>query len=321
MPPSRISVSAVTMIGSGLERPECVLPTASGDIFTSCRDGVGCVAADGSTTRFRAKNPPDDFMPNGMALLPDRSFLVANLGREGGVWHLAQDGTLTPHLLEVDGKRLPPTNFVGKDAAGRTWVTISTHVYPRDKVLRKDWADGFVVLIDDKGARIVAEGIGYTNEGIVDPTGQFLYVNETMGRRISRFPIRPDNSLGAKEVVCQFGAGVFPDGFAYDSNGDVWIVSVVSNRVIHVDVKTGKDTLVLEDCDAEAVAEAEHQYQTAIVERRCLDAGKLRPLGNVASIGFGGPDLKTVYLGSLYNSQIATFRSPIAGAEPVQWRY
>lgn len=53
--------------------------------------------------------------------------------------------------------------------------------------------------------------------------------------------------------------------------------------------------------------------------RRCPDAGRLRPRGNVASIGFGGPDRRTVYLGSLYNRQIATFRSPIAGAEPVQW--
>jgi hypothetical protein len=39
------------------------------------------------------------------------------------------------------------------------------------------------------------------------------------------------------------------------------------------------------------------------------------------TIGFGGPDLKTVYLGSLFGRQIATFRSPIAGAAPVQWEF
>jgi len=319
--PKRIDIADVEFFGSGLDRPECVLPTASGDIFTSYRHGVARVAQDGTTTLIAGRNRPDDFLPNGIALLPDRSFLLANLGRDGGVWHMDGDGTLTPWLTEVDGQRLPPTNFVGRDAAGRTWITVSTKVYPRESVLRKDWADGFVVLVDDRGARIVADGIGFTNEGIVDPTGRFLYVNETMGRRLSRFPIRGDNSLGEKEVVCQFGAGVFPDGFAYDANGDVWIVSVVSNRVIHVDVKTGKDTMILEDCDAALVAEADHFHATSVMPRRCLDAGQVRPLGNVASIGFGGPDLKTVFLGSLFNTRIGRFRSDVAGAEPVQFRY
>ena len=52
-----------------------------------------------------------------------------------------------------------------------------------------------------------------------------------------------------------------------------------------------------------------------------LDSGGRRRLGNLSGIGFGGPDLKTVYLGSLFGRQIATFRSPIAGAKPVQWEF
>jgi hypothetical protein len=28
-----------------------------------------------------------------------------------------------------------------------------------------------------------------------------------------------------------------------------------------------------------------------------------------------------VYLGSLFGARIATFRSPVAGAKPPQWRY
>jgi len=307
----------VDYVGEGLDRPECVLPTASGDVFASHRHGAAVVAADGRTRLIAAQNPPEDFLPNGIALLPDRSFLIANLGREGGVWHMTQDGALTPHLMEVDGVRLPPTNFVGRDRAGRTWITVSTRVYPRDRVLRKDRADGLVALHDERGARIVADGIGYTNESIVSPAGKYPYVNETMGRRISRSPLRPDG----KEVVRAFGSGVFPDGFAFDANLDVWIVSVVSNRAIHVDVRIGQDTLILEDYDPTTLAEAEHQYQTATLERRLLEAGQLRPLGSIASIGFGGPDLRTVYLGSLHNTPLARFRANVAGAEPVQGRY
>ena len=35
----------------------------------------------------------------------------------------------------------------------------------------------------------------------------------------------------------------------------------------------------------------------------------------------GGPHLHTVYLGSLNAERIASFRSPVAGARPVQWNF
>jgi len=42
--------------------------------------------------------------------------------------------------------------------------------------------------------------------------------------------------------------------------------------------------------------------------------GTLAPL--MASVTFGGPDLKTVYLGSLMGSRLPCFRSPVAGLPP-----
>ena len=51
------------------------------------------------------------------------------------------------------------------------------------------------------------------------------------------------------------------------------------------------------------------------------ELGAKSPLKNIASVAFGGPDLKTVYLGNLAGEMIATFKSPIAGAEPAQWRF
>jgi sugar lactone lactonase YvrE len=46
-------------------------------------------------------------------------------------------------------------------------------------------------MVDTRGARIVADGLGYTNECAIDISGQWLYVNETFSRRLSRFPVRP----------------------------------------------------------------------------------------------------------------------------------
>ena len=52
-----------------------------------------------------------------------------------------------------------------------------------------------------------------------------------------------------------------------------------------------------------------------------MEGGATRSLRNIASVAFGGPDLKTVYLGCLNGTGIVSFRSPIAGAEPAQWRW
>ncbi|SEG72756.1 SMP-30/gluconolactonase/LRE family protein [Bosea lathyri] len=316
-----VDLSDLTYLGENLSRPECVLSTRSGDIFMpDKRGGISVVRADGRTELILGRNAPQGFMPNGFALLPGRSFLIADLGPDGGVWHMAPDGTLTPKLMEIDGKHLEPTNFVGIDAHGRTWISVSTRLIPREGSMKKGHADGYIIMLDASGARIVAEDIGFTNEAIVDPTGRWLYVNETISRCTSRFEIQADGSLGAKEVFAQYGAGTFPDGFAFDAEGGLWTVSVVSNRVIRV-TSDGKQHIVLEDCDSAAVDAAEAAFQNGTYTRAHLDLGGKRPLGNLSGIAFGGADLKTVYLGSLFGSRIASFRSPVAGAPPVQWEF
>jgi hypothetical protein len=40
----------------------------------------------------------------------------------------------------------------------------------------------------------------------------------------------------------------------------------------------------------------------------------------MASLTFGGPDLKTVYLGSLQGTRIPFFRAPLAGQPLIHWR-
>lgn len=316
-----VASSALTFVGEGLSRPECIMATRSGDLFMpDKRGGIAVVRADGRTELIRAKNAPNGFMPNGFALMPDRSFLIADLGPEGGVWHMAPDGTMTPKLMEIDGKHLEPTNFVGIDAKGRVWVSVSTRMVPRELSMQKGHADGYIILIDEKGARIVADGLGFTNEAIVDPSGQWLYVNETIARRTSRFAIAEDGSLGKRETFAEYGAASFPDGFAFDEEGAIWTVTVVSNRVIRT-TQDGKQELIFEDSDADAIAAAEAAFQNGSYNRAHLDAGGKRPSGNLSGLAFAGPDLKTVYLGSLFAPHLASFRSPIAGAPPVHWTF
>ncbi|MBS7807471.1 SMP-30/gluconolactonase/LRE family protein [Variovorax sp. PCZ-1] len=322
-----LSLSLKAWTGLGLVRPECVLANSRGDLFTAdWRGGVAHMHSDGSQT-FYAAQPIDGevLKPNGIALRKDGSFLLAHLGAElGGVFSLQRDGSTRPVLREVDGIALPPTNYPLEDAQGRLWITISTRLKPRALGYRNTCSDGFIVCMDDpndpKSARIAADGLGYTNEIAFDPTGQWLYVNETFTRRLSRFPVRPDGSLGSKEVVTEFGAGTYPDGMAFDVEGHVWIVSIVSNRLIRVS-PSGEQTIYLEDVDANHLAWVEEAYQSHSMGRPHLDGVKSKQLSNISSLAFGGKDLRTGYLGCLLGESLATLHMPVAGHPPIHWNY
>jgi len=318
-----VDLDQVDFVGHGLVRPECVLANAAGDLFTAdWRGGVAQVCADGTQALYAgtlAGGRP--LRPNGIAMRRDGSFLLADLGETlGGVYALARDGTVRPFLERVDGVDLPPSNFVAEDAAGRVWVTISTTLRPRALGYRSNVADGFIVLVDQRGARIVADGIGFTNEALVAPDGRHLYVNETFARRLSRFPIGADGALGARQTVTAFGAGTYPDGLTFDAEGGVWITSIISNRVIRV-AQDGAQTLVLEDADAAHVEACERAYLANELGRPHLDKRAGRRLANISSLAFGGTGLRTAFLGCLLGDSIASFRSPVAGHPPVHWQW
>jgi hypothetical protein len=60
------------------------------------------------------------------------------------------------------------------------------------------------------GTRIVGDGLQYTNECRVDPSGQYLFVNETFGAGVTRFRIAADGSLRDRETIAEFRAATSP---------------------------------------------------------------------------------------------------------------
>jgi len=317
----KLTLNDISVIGSGMQRPECVLATKSGDLFCSDgRGGYNIVKPDGETTFIKAVGAPDDFLPNGIALLPGRDVLAASLADSAGVWRIKPDGQAALEIAEADGMALPPVNFVCLDEKGRIWITVSTLVVPRHPAFRKGHADGFVAVHEGGTTRIVAQGIGFTNEAIVDPTGAWLYVNETIAQRTSRYAIKADASLGPRETVAEYPPATFPDGFTFDSEGGIWLVSVASNRIIHVD-REGRQNIMIEDADPAEMEKMTDVFERGEAVREMVEIGSTRPLRNIASIGFGGADLHTVYMGALAHSGIQTFRSPIKGAPLAHWEF
>lgn len=306
---------------SGLQRPECVLTHSSGHVFVSDRrGGVSKIRPNGVTRLIGGQPGPDSvpLLPNGLAMLRDGSFLVANLGEQGGVWRIAPDGVASSWLSEVDGRTVHRVNFVVNDQQGRVWACISatdgSDAYP----LRT--ATGYIVLRDASGTRVVADGLHYTNECRVSADGRFLYVNETFGRRLSRFRIGPHGELTAKETVATFGNGDFPDGLALDAEGGAWVVCVGSNRVYRI-APDGTKLTVIDDSLTATTQVLEAAFLAGTLNRPQLSAARGHRLHNVTSIAFGGPDLRTAYMGCLAGDTLATFRSPVAGVKPVHWSW
>lgn len=303
-PVPRSAVSLET-IGAGLHRPECVVVDGEHAVYVpDWRGGVTRIAADGSQQTWLATNAPVQLRPNGIALLPDGSFLIANLGEAGGVWQLHRDGTVVPFLTMVDGTVLPPANFVLRDGE-RTWVSVSTRHVPRQTAWRPDVADGFVVLVDRRGARIVADGLHYTNEVRPDPEGRWLYVVETFGRRLTRFRIGAGGDLSCPEPVVTLGHGGFPDGLAFDRAGRIWIACPISNRLLRVG-EAGIET-VLADENPAHVAAVEQAFLAGEMATQHLGAIPGTRLQQLTSVAFSA-DSRSVYLGSLHGDCVYRFR-------------
>lgn len=311
-------------VGSGLVRPECVLANRHGDLYSAdWRGGVAHIRPDGTQRLYTA--PMVDGLtlrPNGIALLVDGSFLVTQLGEsDGGVYHLSRNGQIRPWLMQVEGVDLPPTNFVVQDGAGRTWITVSTRQTPRAQAYRADVADGFIVCVDAQGgAAIAADGLGYTNEVALDASGHWLYVNETFGRRVSRFQVRENCALGPRETFVTLGEGSYPDGLAFDEAGHLWVVSIVSNRLIRI-APDGSQRIWLQDAEPEHLAWTEAAYQAGEMGRPHLDGVRSRRLRNISSIAFAGPERRTGVLGCLLGDQLLTLNMPAPGLAPHHWSF
>ena len=112
--------------------------------------------------------------------------------------------------------------MVAYNVQARPWFDDSVHKFTRmPKVLEPFDIISFQEMFKDH-ARMYA-GLSHPvkvyHAAIQHP---FKIVGSGLGT-VSRFPLAADGDLGAKEVVCSFGHGQFPDGLAFDVDGNVWI--------------------------------------------------------------------------------------------------
>jgi gluconolactonase len=323
---------SIRTIGRDLQRPECILAESDGSLWTAdARGGVVHICADGSQQLIAQAgnngvdpgNPTNLILnsaslPNGIALNRAGDFLIANFGTDA-IECMRRDGKTRTLYDKIDGQPLGKTNFVVCDSRDRLWFTVTTRLTPWTRSINEKVPDGYIGLIDERGIRIVAEGFIGTNEIRFDAKEEWLYVVESNGRRISRLRVRNDGSLHEREIYGPTDLGGTPDGFAFDAYGNLWITIVQTDRLIAL-TPEGDLLTLLDDCDpVQARIYDGHFYAgTMTPEIMAATQGSIAPW--MASVTFGGPDLRTVYLGSLRGTTVPYFRSPVAGLPLAHWR-
>ncbi len=315
------TLNDLNFLGEDLDRPECVLAHKSGLLFAPCwrgNGGVSVISPSGKTTHILASDVLEPIRPNGIALEEDGSFLLAHLGNQrGAIIRLFHDGNTEVVTEKINGQPMPPANFVTLDRAGRIWITVSTRAIPRANDYRSSASSGFIALHENGETRIVADGLGYTNEIAFSADEKTLWVNETFARRTTRFTVNDNGALTDHKSIATYQAGTFPDGLAPDSEGGLWVTSIISNRVLHITENT--TATVLEDSDAHHLAWVEAAYTSDSLDRQHLDKAASKCLRNISNLAFGGDDLKTAYLGCLLGDKIASFQTEVAGSPLPHW--
>jgi sugar lactone lactonase YvrE len=329
----RIQRSDLQFIGRDLQRPECILAEKNGILWTAdARGGVMKILPDGTQTlitqeadsRFgQAMDMEERFtrgtLPNGLAFAANGDILISNFGIDA-LEIMTREGKTRTLYDTIDGKPIGKVNFVLRDSQNRIWLTISTRIKNWMQAIRPNVLDGYIALVDKKGIRVVADGLQFTNEIRLDAKEEFLYIVETCGRHISRMRVAADGSLSRREIFgpSDLGPAGTPDGIAFDSFGNLWGTIVFGERLFAI-TPEGDLRVLFDDGDPEAIAEFDRNFFAGTIEPKHLAACKSKVAPWMASVTFGGPDLKTVYIGCLIGTTIPYFRSPVAGLPMIHW--
>jgi sugar lactone lactonase YvrE len=255
-----------------------------------------------------------------MAFSSDSQILIANFGTDV-LETMDRQGNTRTLYDRIDCQPIGKVNFVLRDSKNRIWLTISTRVNPWTLAASSRVCDGYIAVVDEHGIRVVADNFYFTNEIRLDAQEEWLYIVETTGPHISRMRLR-ESELGVtltdREIFGPSHLGGYPDGIAFDSFGNLWCTLVMVDQLIAL-TPQGDKLLLLDDGDP--VASRILLEKIATGQSSTEDMGRAH--GTIApwmaSVTFGGPDLQTVYIGSLRGTTIPFFRSPVAGLPMVHW--
>jgi gluconolactonase len=309
-----IDLNECRKVGLGVKRPEDVVVSRDGAVWMSDQTSACArVRADGTLDRVGAAGGA----PNGINMDREGRIVIANFGGpddgKGPLQRLdPTTGNVETICAQLGGRTLFGSNYPLVDSRGRIWCSHSTWG-PVDQAFR-DLKDGLIYRVDTNGkATILAEGIAFANGIALDYDERNLFVCETTGCDVLRYPIRADGTLEAPTrygpklglstaevqhlrpltaaVRSQLGV---TDGCGFDQEGNLWVTLVMANRIVAITPK-GEVVTVLSDPEG-------------------------RIMRSPTNVSWGGADMRDLYIGSIASDYVVHARSPIPGMPLVHQR-
>ena len=303
-----IDMNACEAVGHGARRPEDVAVSAGGEVWLSDQGGA-CAMIDDSGALLQRGNAGG--APNGINFDLEGRIVIANFGGpDDGYGPLQRfdpaTGEVETLLDEIDGRRLYGCNYPLVDSGGRIWCSHST--WDASAGLSGEGSDdGFVFRLDPDGAVcVLAEGIRFANGIAMDYDEKHLFVCETTGCDVQRYPIAGDGSLGEPE---QYGPTLgldisampdqrplavewrtrlgLTDGCGFDVEGNLWVTLVMANRVVAI--TPGGDVVTM------------------------LDDPEGTLMRNPTNVSWGGEGLRDLYIGSITSDYVVKGPSRVPG--------
>lgn len=140
-------------------------------------------------------------------------------GTDGGFYTVEVGDELAFTRLFDPEEDLPDNRFNdGKvDRDGRFWAGTMDDT--------EQAAVGTLYRLEDiNRSTIIDQGYGVTNGPAFSPSGDWMYHTDSVRRRIYRFPLAPDGTVGAREIFLHFSAQEgYPDGMTVDAEGCLWV--------------------------------------------------------------------------------------------------
>jgi L-arabinonolactonase len=152
------------------------------------------------------------------------------------------------------------------DRQGRFWIGAYDHRFPADR----DAKGGFYFRLDGDTLTPVIPDVSVANGLAFSPDGRTMYCAESRTRSIHAYDLDPETgALSNQRVFLQLQEGEgFADGATVDAEGGYWLANVAAGRLRRYHPDGSLDRIVE------------------------------LPFTNPTKPGFGGPDLKTLYVTS-----------------------
>ena len=316
MPLHTIGLDEMAKIGLGIQRPEDVVVSADGHVWAADQQSACAeILPDGSLRRIGDAGGA----PNGINMDLEGRILIANYGmfvdEPGSLQRLdVKTGEVETLVAEIDGLQLTSANYPILDSRGNIWCTHSTSAATRATVL-DNRADGFLFRVTPSGAvETLATGLAFANGLALDADESAIYVCQSEGCNVVRYPLNEDGSVGngsqygpslgerlpddfsvekrlSPEVAATIG---LPDGCGFDEEGNLWVTLPIANKLVAITPDGSLETIA-HDPSGET-------------------------LSVPTNVSWGGDDMRDLYVGSIATDYVLKMRSPVPGLPLIHQR-